>query len=202
MWLRKETLAERGQIPKAKMTATQPQKEPEVLSSAGTQRTRAGRRRALEDNVSRLRQTLGFTLVELMITVAILAILGAVAIPAYVNYVNRARQSEAILALMNVKMDQEIFWDDHNRYAGTISCLPSFGNDCSAGTARTTASGYRITVQNAAASTFRAQAFKKIYNYAATDIIELSVTADTPNAVPEVKNPDAIAFSIFKWIFD
>lgn len=147
-------------------------------------------------------QSPGFTLVELMVTVAILAILGSVAIPAYVNYVNRARQSEAILALMNIKTDQEIFWDDHARYAGTISCLPSFGSDCSAGTARMTTSGYKVKVLNAAGSTFRAQAFKKVYAYAVTDIIELNVTAATPDATPKVLHPDAIAFSVFKWIFD
>ncbi len=144
----------------------------------------------------------GFTLVELMVTVAILAILSAVAIPAYVNYVNRARQSEAVLALMNVKMDQEIFWDDHNRYAGTISCLPSFGNTCSAATARLTASGYRIKVTEAGANTFRAQAAKKVYAYASTDIIELHVTANTTDAAPKVLHPEAIGFSVFKWIFD
>lgn len=144
----------------------------------------------------------GFTLVELMMTVAILAILSAVAIPAYVNYVNRARQNEAVLALMNVKMDQEIFWDDHNRYAGTISCLPSFGNDCFVGTAHLTASGYRIKVTEAGASTFRAQAAKKVYAYASTDIIELHVTANTTDVAPNVLHPEAIGFSVFKWIFN
>ncbi|MBC7357775.1 MAG: prepilin-type N-terminal cleavage/methylation domain-containing protein [Desulfacinum sp.] len=144
----------------------------------------------------------GFTLVELMVTVAILAILGSVAIPAYVNYVNRARQSEAILALMNVKMDQEMFWDENNRYAGTISCLASFGSSCSASTVRTTASGYQVKVDSAGAVTFRVRASKKLYDYAATDIIELYVTANTPDATPQVLNPDATAFSVFKWIFE
>ena len=159
----------------------------------------ARHRRAIPPGVGQ-----GFTLVELMVTVAILAILSAVAIPAYVNYVNRARQSEAILALMNVKMDQEIFWDDHSRYAGTIRCLPSFGNSCTAGTAHVTASGYRVVIvaNSAGASMFTAQASKKIYAYAGTDIIELSVTANTPDAEPVVLRPEAIGFSLFKWIFD
>jgi type IV pilus assembly protein PilA len=41
----------------------------------------------------------GFTLIELMITVAIVAILAATALPAYQNYTTRARLSEVVLAL-------------------------------------------------------------------------------------------------------
>ena len=40
----------------------------------------------------------GFTLIELMITVAIVAILATIALPAYQSYSDRARVTEAVLA--------------------------------------------------------------------------------------------------------
>src|SRR5689334_13230724 len=47
----------------------------------------------------RMRAMGGFTLVEVMIVVAIISILASVALPAYQNYSLRAKVSEAILAL-------------------------------------------------------------------------------------------------------
>ena len=45
------------------------------------------------------RKSRGFTLIELMITVAIIGILASIALPAYQDYTVRAKMSEAILAL-------------------------------------------------------------------------------------------------------
>ena len=68
----------------------------------------------------------GFTLVELMITVAILGVLSAVAIPAYSNYMNRAKQSDAIIGLKAAQMAQEQFFSENNEYSKKIDILPGF----------------------------------------------------------------------------
>ncbi len=68
----------------------------------------------------------GFTLVELMITVAILAVLAGVAIPMYSNYINRAKQTDAIIGLKAAQMAQEQFFSENNRYCNTVDLLPGF----------------------------------------------------------------------------
>ena len=55
-------------------------------------------RRSIARNVQK-----GFTLIELMIVVAIIGILAAVALPAYQDYTARAKMSEVVLALSTCK---------------------------------------------------------------------------------------------------
>lgn len=60
----------------------------------------------------------GFTLIELMIVVAIIGILAAVAVPAYQNYTLRARFTEVVNATAAVKTGIEICVQDGNCFNG------------------------------------------------------------------------------------
>ena len=59
----------------------------------------------------------GFTLIELMIVVAITGILASVAFPAYKAYVDRAKRSEGKAFLMELAARQERYYFDNNSYA-------------------------------------------------------------------------------------
>lgn len=59
----------------------------------------------------------GFTLVELMVTVAIVAILAAVAYPSYQDYTRRAVRSQAQQFLIDITQRQEQFFLDQRQYA-------------------------------------------------------------------------------------
>ena len=144
-----------------------------------------------------MRRESGYSLVEVMVVTAIIAILAGVAVPAYINYRNRAIQSEAVEALLRAKMDQEIFWAENNRYAATIGCLPSFGNSCSR-TSFLTPNSYTVSVSVANANSFRVRALKTVVAGVSADTLAITETLDEP----AIANVDALKFSIFKWVFE
>lgn len=70
----------------------------------------------------------GFTLIELMITVAIIGILAAVAYPSYTDYVAQSARAEAYTSLLRITNLQEQFYLDNRVYTEDMNDL-SLGAD-------------------------------------------------------------------------
>jgi prepilin-type N-terminal cleavage/methylation domain-containing protein len=117
----------------------------------------------------------GFTLIELMVTVAVIAILAAVALPSYNGYVQRGKITEATSSLSDLRLRAEKFFADNRTYqnAGatdvgfneTIAGARYFTYNCASGAATAftcTATGlgdmagfaYTINESNTRTSTF------------------------------------------------
>jgi type IV pilus assembly protein PilE len=69
----------------------------------------------------------GFTLIEIMIVVAIIGILMAIAIPAYGNYVRRAKITEAVSALSDMRVKMEQYFQDNRTYTATPAACGTAG---------------------------------------------------------------------------
>lgn len=63
----------------------------------------------------------GFTLIEVMIVVAIVAILSSVAYPAYTDYVRRGQLQEAFTNLANYRIQMEQYYQDNRRYTANAA---------------------------------------------------------------------------------
>jgi type IV pilus assembly protein PilE len=71
----------------------------------------------------------GFTLIELMIAVAVVGILAMVALPSYNDYIRRANISEATAALGTMRTKLELYFQDNRTFVGacaanTVAPLP------------------------------------------------------------------------------
>ena len=82
-------------------------------------------------------KSMGFTLIELMITVAIIGVLGAIAYPSYQDSVRKSRRAEGRSAMMEVLQQQERYMTQNNTYlafsdTATSSVFKNFSGDSKA----------------------------------------------------------------------
>ncbi|MGQ5525011.1 type IV pilin protein [Chitinimonas sp. PSY-7] len=78
--------------------------------------------------VSRRQSSSGFTLIELMIVVAIIGVLAAIAIPQYSNYIARSRKVAAQADLMKYAQALERYYTTNQTYQKAGGCPPEAKN--------------------------------------------------------------------------
>jgi len=67
----------------------------------------------------------GFTLIEIVITAVVIAILSAIMIPQYVKFVEKGRGEEAKLMLKSIRAAEKIYKADNNTYTTNLNNLQS-----------------------------------------------------------------------------
>jgi prepilin-type N-terminal cleavage/methylation domain-containing protein len=69
----------------------------------------------------------GFTLIELMIVVAIVAFLSMVSVPSFLRFLSKAKRSEAYMNLGSLYIAQKGYWAEHGTYSQNLAGSNSIG---------------------------------------------------------------------------
>ena len=95
----------------------------------------------------------GFTLIELMIVVAIIGIIGAIAFPSYNSYMDKSRRADAKAGMLKIADRQERYYIQNGAYTKTVTDL-GFSDDLSEEgyykfsiSSQSTAADYTITAK-------------------------------------------------------
>jgi type IV pilus assembly protein PilE len=132
----------------------------------------------------------GFTLIELMITVAVVAILTAIAFPSYTAYIQRGRISEAVSALATTRVRLEQSYQDNRNYGSTNSAC---------GVTMPTTEHFTVTCNWGAGGTDQSYLLTATGN-AASNMSDYAYTVDQSNVQRTTAFPGAASLPVNCWL--
>jgi prepilin-type N-terminal cleavage/methylation domain-containing protein len=121
----------------------------------------------------------GFTLIEMLITIAVMGVIVAIALPQYSKYVAKSRQQDAKAQLMAVQQAQEIYKLQYGTYTTITANLSGW---------KAISGRYTFAVTAAAATTFSASATGNIDGDATSDVWTMDQDGSLLNTSNDVDN--------------
>jgi type IV pilus assembly protein PilE len=100
----------------------------------------------LSDSSLARRRERGFTLIELLITVAIVAVLGSLAYPSFMDAIRKSRRSEAVEMMTRIQQAQERWRANNPAYTANLSAPAGLGVSTVAEVATTEHGYYQVRV--------------------------------------------------------
>jgi len=74
-------------------------------------------------HINKRRQDQGFTLIELLVVIIIIGILSAIALPAFLNQANKAKQSEGKQYISSINKGQQAYYAENTKFGTDVAVL-------------------------------------------------------------------------------
>jgi prepilin-type N-terminal cleavage/methylation domain-containing protein len=121
----------------------------------------------------------GYTLLEMLITVVLISIIAALAVPLYARYAAQARQADAQVQLTAIRQAQEMYKLQNGSYTTNTASLSGW---------KTTVNRYTFEMVSAGATAFSARATGNIDGDATNDVWTMDQDGVLANTTDDVRN--------------